>query len=146
MECENIIDKKPSNSEIYLMKIIWDAPGEVTLNYLADELREKYNKDYARTTIATFLKRLDEKGYIHQERRGRHTYITPRKSEKAYKEAMMLDTMNVWFKGDLVDMFSFIIRQDMFTKEDRDFVRNLLDKMSEENKRKAQEQNKENQQ
>ena len=84
---EDIIDKKPSKSELYIMKVIWDAPGEITLQYVAEELKEKYDKEYARTTIATFLKRLEEKEYIHQEKRGRYTYITPIKSEKAFKEA-----------------------------------------------------------
>lgn len=129
MDRSEIIDTKPSKSEMYLMKVIWDAQEEVTLKYLRDELREKYDKDYARTTIATFLKRLEDKEYIHQERRGRYTYITPIKSEKAFKEAMMLDTMNIWFNGDLVNMFTFILKQDMFTQEDKEFVIDLLDKM-----------------
>ena len=142
---EDIIDKKPSKSELYIMKVIWDAPGEITLQYVAEELKEKYDKEYARTTFATFLKRLEEKEYIHQEKRGRYTYITPIKSEKAFKEAMMLDTMNVWFKGDLFSMFTFLIKLDMFTKEERDIVARMLDDMLAECERAEEEKNKKSQ-
>lgn len=142
MNKENIIvEKKPTNSEMILMKVIWDAEGEISMKYLADELREKYGRDYARTTIVTFLSRLEAKGFIHQERRGRYAYITAVKSEKEFQESMLLDIMNLWFDGDLVSMFEFIVKQDTFTKEDRDIVVGILDKMSEENKRRAETEN-----
>lgn len=127
------IDKKLTKAELFIMKIIWDAESEVTMKYLTDELKERYQREYARTTIATFLSRMEGKGYVHQERRGKYTYITAIKDEKEYQEAMLLDTMDLWFDGDLVSMFEFIIKQDNFTKEDRDIVAGILDKMIEEN-------------
>ena len=129
---EIVVNNKPSNAERVIMKVIWDSPGEISMQELGDELREKYHKDYARTTIVTFLQRLQGKGYISQERRGRYVYVTAAKSEEKFKESMLLDIMDFWFEGDLVKMFAFLIKQEMFTKEERDIVRGILDNMSEE--------------
>ncbi|MBO5259664.1 MAG: BlaI/MecI/CopY family transcriptional regulator [Agathobacter sp.] len=132
---EIVVNNKPSNAERVIMKVIWDAPGEISMKQLEDELREKYHKTYARTTIVTFLQRLQGKGYIRQGKKGRYAYIVAVKSEKEFKESMLLEIMDFWFEGDLVKMFAFLIKQEMFTKEERARVREILDKMSDENKK-----------
>lgn len=38
-----------------IMKIVWEAPGEISVQELIDQLNEKYQKAYARTTVVTFL-------------------------------------------------------------------------------------------
>lgn len=47
-----------------IMKIVWEAPGEISVQELIDQLNEKYQKAYARTTVVTFLSKLKIRGIL----------------------------------------------------------------------------------
>ena len=42
---------------------------------MGEELKDKFHKEYKRTSIRTYLFRLEDKGYIKVEKRGRKAYI-----------------------------------------------------------------------
>ena len=48
-------NKALSASEIVLMKVIWDHEADISMPELLNILKEDYGKDYARTTVVTFL-------------------------------------------------------------------------------------------
>ena len=50
-----------SPCEALIMKLIWEAPQDIPVQELIDQLRDDYGKDYARTTVVTFVGKLDRK-------------------------------------------------------------------------------------
>ena len=52
--------KDLSACETVIMKVIWDAVDDIALQQLIVDLREQYGKDYARTTVVTFLGKMAE--------------------------------------------------------------------------------------
>lgn len=74
--------KRLPDSELELMLIIWRAKVEVTRSDIEGLLNK--NKKLAPTTILSFLSRLEEKGYIKVERRGKTNYYSPITSEEDY--------------------------------------------------------------
>lgn len=74
--------KRLPDSELELMLLIWKAKEEVTRADL-ERLLQK-DKKLAPTTILSFLSRLEEKGYIKVERRGKTNYYSPIISEDDY--------------------------------------------------------------
>ena len=75
-----MITRDLSDCETLIMKIIWDAKEDVAVQELIVRLRERFGKDYARTTVVTFLKKLSDKGY------GRASYAHAEKDEEHYKQ------------------------------------------------------------
>ena len=48
-------EKNLSASETLVMKAIWNSKEDIPFMELMDVLRKKYDKDYSRTTVDTFL-------------------------------------------------------------------------------------------
>ncbi len=112
--------------ESYIMKIVWDAEGDIQLKDLMEALRTRYNKNYARTTVATFLTRLVEKGYVKTYRKGRISFTHALKKGKAYKEKMMRDTVDFWFDGNAADMLSTLADARKLSKEEIEQIKKIL--------------------
>ena len=74
--------------EAPIMKIIWESNPDISVPELVKQLNEQYGKEYARTTVVTFLTRMAGKGYITTQRRGRISYVHAIKSEQEYKQQL----------------------------------------------------------
>lgn len=121
-----IMDKQLSACETIIMKAIWDFGGDIPLQELMRALRDDYQKDYARTTVATFLSRLASKGYIETYRKGRISFTHPLKSEKEYKEHMIGQERDFWFDGSVPMLLSALISTREFSEQDKQEIRDLL--------------------
>ena len=68
-----------SESEMEIMRVIWDADAPIT----AAQLLELFaHKGWKIQTVSTFLTRLVEKGVLTVERRGRSNFYTPAVTEQ----------------------------------------------------------------
>ena len=54
--------EKLTNLEEMIMKCIWDYGEEIPFLQIGKELKERYGKEYKRTSIRTYLFRLEDKG------------------------------------------------------------------------------------
>ena len=54
---EEMIGREISGCESLIMKIVWDTEGDVSTQDLIRILNERFGKDYARTTVVTFVQR-----------------------------------------------------------------------------------------
>lgn len=129
MEDEYRQERNLSQCEKLIMKIIWDAEADLCLSELIEELKRRYQKDYVRTTVATFLLHLSEKGYVVNYRKGRLSYIHALKSEEEYKEKMLRETTDFWFAGEVTELLTALCKAKDMTKEDVDKLKKALDDM-----------------
>ena len=60
-----------SPCEALIMKLIWEAPQDIPVQELIDQLRDDYGKDYARTTVVTFVGKLKDKRFVDTYRKGK---------------------------------------------------------------------------
>ena len=61
-----------STAETLIMKAIWDSNGKrISTCDLLLVLKEKYEKEYARTTVTTFIEKLSYKGFVKCRREGK---------------------------------------------------------------------------
>ena len=51
-----------TSCETLIMKTIWDEKEDISAIDLRRKLKERYGKDYSRTTLATFLIKMSDKG------------------------------------------------------------------------------------
>lgn len=116
-----------TNVEEVMMKCLWDYGKEMPFLQMGDELREKFHKDYKRTSIRTYLFRLEDKGYIKVEKRGRKAYITTLIKEEDYKEEKAANMLDEWFDGSARELFSALSKK--IPSKDQEKLKDMLDEM-----------------
>lgn len=90
-----------SRGEEKIMKILWESKdGDLDLATVNARVKHKYDKDYKLQTVATFLTRLQRKGFIEIYRVGRYSHYRPLISAENYKIMKLTEMLNMWFDGD----------------------------------------------
>lgn len=124
---EQLLGREISGCETLIMKVVWDSEEDISTPELIDELRTRFGKDYARTTVVTFLQRLAEKSFVKTYRKGRIAYVHPLKSEKEYTTKFLNEAEEFWFKGDTSTMMAALCDNKKLSKDEIGRIRDLLD-------------------
>ena len=118
-----------TSCETLIMKTIWDEGGDISAIDLRKRLKERYGKDYSRTTLATFLIKMSDKGFVKNYREGRNAYVHAVKNEQEYKQELLEDTRQFWFAGKASDLMCTLFRQENISKEEIEEMRRRLDEL-----------------
>lgn len=125
------MSKNPiSESELTIMQAVWQLAKAVSVQDIHDLLKETESWKY--NTIATFMVRLVDKGYLalsHQEGRGRSRLFMPLISEADYLKDHMQQTLQKQFRGSSKAFFAAFMAQDDLDKEEIDELRQWLDEL-----------------
>ncbi len=102
-------------AELEIMKAVWRSENPVTSLDIGESVRDK---GWKKTTIATFLVRLVEKGALDAEKRGKLYYYTPLIAEKEYKQAQTKNLIKTLYNGSVKDFaVSFFEEQKLSDKD-----------------------------
>lgn len=102
-------------AELEIMKAVWKAQEPVTSLEIGEAVRDK---EWKKTTIATFLVRLVEKGALCAEKRGKLYYYTPLITEKEYKRSQTRNLIKTLYNGSVRDFaVSFFEEQKLSDKD-----------------------------
>lgn len=123
------MDKDLTACESLVMKAIWDAGGEISVPSLIETLKEKYGKDYARTTVVTFLSRLGDKDYVETCRRGKLSYVRALIREEDYKNELLQEVTDFWYEGSVSNLLSALYKPGKWKPEDVERMRKMLDEL-----------------
>ena len=119
-----------SACETLIMKVVWDAKEDIAVQELIVHLKEQYGKDYARTTVVTFLGKMADKGFVSTHRRGKNAYVHAEKTEDAYKSQLMSEETDFWFEGQVDQLLSAVCGKRQVSQEEIQKMRDLLDELS----------------
>ena len=107
--------KTLTKSEMQVMNILWDMQrGACVADVLAryDEPRPAY------TTVATFLKILEQKGFVERRKgQGKLLFYTPMMPRERYRREMMEDVKQTFFGGSLTSLVSFFAREEQLSDD-----------------------------
>lgn len=115
---------KISETEMEIMKIIWDKNGKVTTSELADKMPDK-----KLTTISTLAGRLIDKGCLKSEKIGRshvHEYEAII-SEQEYQAMQTKEFVKSIYRGSAKSFISALFRDEAFTKADIDELKRFIE-------------------
>lgn len=126
-------ERNLSASETTIMKAVWDAGEDISIPDLIEVLRTDYGKDYARTTVVTFLLKLSDKGFVRTYRKGKLSYAHAMKSEAEYRTKLLNEETDYWFEGNVSNLFSALCNSRKLTKEEILEIRSMLDDMDANN-------------
>lgn len=125
----NSLANQISESELIIMQVIWQTTEPVSVQYVHDQIKETEGWQY--NTIATFMVRLAEKGFLsvcHQDGRGRTRLFVPSISEDDYLQSHMRQTIQRQFRGSTKAFFAAYMSQEKLEKDEIDELREWLDK------------------
>lgn len=120
-------EKALTMSEATIMKAIWDEENDISILNLIEKLRTKYGKDYARTTVVTFLLKLSSKGFVKTYRSGKSSFVHATKKEEEYKKKLLSEEADFWFQGSVPNLMSALCNERKLTKDEIGEIRSILD-------------------
>ena len=83
------------------MKEIWICSGDITIPELIGNLNSKHGKGYARSTVTTFLTKLQAKGYVRTYRKGKLSFAKATVGEAEYRLRLLKALKEFWYNGDV---------------------------------------------
>ena len=107
--------KTLTKGEEDIMKILWML-GKGTVNDIlehCDEPKPKY------TTVATFLKLLEDKGFAGHTSTGKSNMYYPVVEQKEYAGSVAGSMLDSFFGGSLVQMFSFFSSEKKLSSKEK---------------------------
>ena len=116
-----------SPSETLIMKAIWEAGNQTTISDLLVALKDRYGKDYARTTILTYMVRLSDKRFVTTLREGKYTTVKALKTEDEYRREVAERDTELWFMGRPVAFLSALHSGGKLGKEEIRQIKEYLD-------------------
>ncbi len=103
------------DAELEIMKVIWKAKHPITSLDIGKEVEDK---GWKKTTIATFLTRLVEKGALSADKQGKLYYYTPLISEREYRKSQTKNLIKTLYNGSVKDFaLSFFEEQKLSDKD-----------------------------
>ncbi len=121
-------ERQLTKAEMEIMNVLWEKAEGMTTHEIIEEYPEPKP---AYSTIATFLKILTNKNFIHsrkQEGGGKTFVFTPTISREAYTNRVMKEVKSTFFAGSLKSMLSFFAKQEEVSEKDLQEIMELIKK------------------
>ena len=127
------MDDKPvpiSEAELDVLKVLWDI-GSGTIREVDDAL----NRDWAYTTVATLLARLQAKGYVQSKKSGVAYVFSPRVSRDKLLRQRLSSLATELCEGTSTPLVHALVQGRVFSREEIQAFRKLLDELESRPKR-----------
>ena len=108
---------KLSDAEFDLMSLIWDLEPPVTTAMLQDRIQKQGITVWKPQTILTFLSRMERKGFLISEKRGRERYYRALVSREAYLQFETESCMKRYHRNSLASLVDSF-RTDDISEQD----------------------------
>ena len=113
-ECEEIV-----------MKSVWELGGDCTLAQVVSQAKE-HEKVWRLQTVATFLKHLENKGYVQPYKKGRYLHYTVLVKEEKYRKNAIRNFIQFWDHGKVEDFVSDLLEGDLLSEKEVKKVKQIL--------------------
>ncbi len=114
--------KALTKSEIQVMNILWDMPEGGSVY---DLLKHYDEPKPAYTTVATFLKILQNKEFVRAEKlQGRQQRFIPLVTKEEYTSQVLGEVKDNFFDGSKLSFVRFFMKEEKFSEEE---LKELID-------------------
>lgn len=96
--------KKLPDTEFDVMKVVWDNTPPVTTTVIMEQLGNE--RGWPVPALITMLSRLNEKGFIYSEKKGKMRYYYPLIKKADYIEFITKDFMERYHNGVFTSFYS----------------------------------------
>lgn len=102
------MEVKLSECEEMIMSVLLETGEDLTLTEIMDRAKQRFNKDWKIRTIATFLARMELKGYIRSHKIGRYTHYWPNITLQEFREQKFEEMIGLLLFKDAAGMGAFL--------------------------------------
>ena len=96
--------KKLPDTEYDVMKVIWNNTPPVTTTMIMEQLGNE--RGWPVPALITMLTRLNEKGFVYSEKKGKMRYYYPLVKKQEYIEFITRDFMDKYHNGSFTSFFA----------------------------------------
>jgi predicted transcriptional regulator len=124
----NKVMKALTKAEMEVMNVLWDVSQALTVHEIVAQYPEPQP---AYTTVGTFLKILEAKGYVEHHRKdvtGRTFYYSPMLTREKYTTQVLNDVKNTLFGNSAKRFCSFLIQNEELSESDLKEILELIDR------------------
>jgi predicted transcriptional regulator len=123
----NKVMKALTKAEMEVMNVLWDVSQALTVHEIVAQYPEPQP---AYTTVGTFLKILEAKGYVEHHRKdvtGRTFYYSPMLTREKYTTQVLNDVKTTLFGNSAKRFCSFLIQNEDLSNEDLQEILHLIE-------------------
>ena len=106
-----------SESELIIMKIIWEHGGRALYSLIMEEL-EKDGSEWKSNTVLTLLSRLVEKKFLKVKKIGRRNEYVAAVKEPEYQAMQTHSFLDKVYGGNVRNLISTLLRQDILSADE----------------------------
>lgn len=117
--------KKLPDAELELMLIIWDAEAPIS----RIEIEEKMDKsrEVVPSTILSLLSRLEERGFVEREKRGKINYYSALVQKEPYLKETGKNILQKMFGGSLANFAAALYMGEELSQADVEELQKIID-------------------
>ena len=104
-----------SKGELYVIRAVWDL-DEATVGQIHEWFPKKQKVEY--TTVQTYLRRLEAKGYLTTKRLGRYKLYRPKVEKRQVIQETVGHLISRLFDGDALPLMMHLIEDQGISPED----------------------------
>ena len=112
-----------TEAELRLMNVLWDR-GPSTVKDVLDALPD--DPPLAYTTILTFLRILEDKGYLEHEKDGRAFLYKPRVPRDQARQSAVRQILSRFFEGSAEQLVLNLLNTEKLSSEEMKSLRKLI--------------------
>ncbi|MDP6467695.1 MAG: BlaI/MecI/CopY family transcriptional regulator [Pirellulaceae bacterium] len=112
-----------SKGELEVARTIWSL-GSATVGQAFEAIPEDRRPDYS--TVQTYIRRLETKGYLRARRLGRNKVYAPKIRPSQVIRETVDDFMNRLFDGEAIPLMRHLINDRGITTDEISAIRQLL--------------------
>lgn len=115
-----------SKAELEIARIVWELKS-AGVRQVLDALPEGRKIDF--TTVQTYLKRLEEKGYLKVRLESRSRIYSPRVKPRTVIRETVDDLVERLFAGEAMPLVKHLVEEKEFSADEIDQLRSLLNRL-----------------
>lgn len=109
--------------QLEILKVLWRQPGS-TVQTVQEKVRSA--RPLAYTTIATMLKKMEDRGLVTHDKDGRFFKYHATVSRDELSSGVVKDVLGSLFSGSLPSLVSHLLTQDQVSRRDLDALEALI--------------------
>ena len=117
--------KRLPESELDIMLAVWAQEGPATAPYILERLE----RPLTASALHSYLKRLEEKGYLAREKQGKTNFYRALVTREAYEHREGRDLLEKLYEGSLKRFAASLYDGGTLTQEDVEELRDFLDSL-----------------
>ena len=115
-----------SKAELEIARIVWELK-EAGVRQVFEALPAGRDIDF--TTVQTYLRRLEEKGYLNSRLVGRSRVYSPKVRPQTVIRETVGEMVDLLFDGETMPLMKHLVEERQFSPADIDQLRQLLNRL-----------------